>query len=387
MAINLLLNALPLVPPLTGIGNYAMHLSDGLNRHPEIGDMAYMGHAKLGTRDEVVRHLINRKIRSMVGFFRKFRPAFFLRDQVVKYRLRGRLDGYLYHETNYILEPYDGVSIATIHDLSYLHYPQYHPAERIWFMERGMPQTLQRAAHLITDSEYVRQEVIRIFGVSPQRVSTVHLGVNSHYHQYSREQVEPVLRKYGLGYQQYVLIVGTFEPRKNLAALADAYCSLPTRVTQKIPLVHAGAPGWLHEDIENKLFGLKQKGCFCPLGFVDGRDLPYLYAGALSFAYPSLYEGFGLPVLEAMACGTPVLASNSSSLPEVVGNAGLLVNPQDPDDLRAGLRRLLEDEEFRQFARREGPRRAANFSWDTCVQRTVQLYRQVTRQAGLKLAS
>jgi len=115
--------------------------------------------------------------------------------------------------------------------------------------------------------------------------------------------------------------------------------------------------------------------------------LPYLYAGALSFAYPSLYEGFGLPVLEAMACGTPVLASNSSSLPEVVGDVGLLVNPQDPDDLRAGLRRLLEDEQFRRAARREGPRRAANFSWDACVQRTVQLYRQVSRQAGLKLAS
>ena len=341
-----------------------------------------MGHVKTGNRQEVLNYLTRKPVGGMVCFLRRIKSAYFLRNAVVSYTLKN-LKGYLYHETNYVLEPYAGPSIATIHDLSYLHYPHYHPKERIWHMEMGMPKTLKRALHFLTDSEFVRQELIAVFGIAPEKITSVPLGVEEHYRPRQINELQPVLKRYNLHEKPYLLIVGTIEPRKNLGNFIDAYLQLPQSLRSRFSVVHIGPSGWATAPIEKKFNELGKQGHFKQLGYLPETELPYLYAGAYGFAFPSVYEGFGLPLLEAMACGVPVLAANRSSLPEIVGEAGLLVEAEDVAQLTAGIERLLTDEQFRALGKEAGPQRAALFTWEKVVAQTIAVYKKVLQENSL----
>jgi glycosyltransferase involved in cell wall biosynthesis len=381
-----------ITPPLTGIGRYAFELATRLPRQPVIESVRYFsfGRWKDGidfdsvnsatelSREATIQPKLNIR-RVLAGSSLVLKAYSLLTPSVYRWRLRGERNS-LFHSPNYFLPPFPGKSVATIHDLSHFLFPQFHPAARIEYMERALPETLRRADFLITDAESVRAEVIQHFGWSPDRIAAVPLGVDTNFHPRTAEDLMPVLQRYGLHLTDYTLCVGTIEPRKNLDRLLTAYEALPATLRQRCPLVLVGSRGWLSEVIFHRIAKGTAADWVRYLNFVEQKDLPFLYAGARLFAYPSLYEGFGLPPLEAMASGIPVVTSNVSSLPEVVGEAAILVDPKDEVALSRALRRGLEDEEWRVAAIVLGLRRASILRWEQCIDQTVSIYKKILAQ-------
>ncbi len=375
---KLILNVDAITPPLTGIGHYALRLARGLRQHPTMQDIRFFS-AYRWLEDPEHALVANRSI-AQLRYRIPFKPLALnlygkARSVVFLWQTRS-LQNYLLHSPNYILLPFHGPAVTTIHDLSYLHYPRHHPKERIVFMEQQMPRTLRQATAIICDSAFVRHEIIDILGVPAANVFTVPLGADDAFQPYDPVVLQPLLARYQLTETPYLLVVATLEPRKNLLQTVKAYLRLPVMLRDRHPLVLVGAPGWLTEELQQYLEPLERAGQVRRLGYVVQEDLPLLYAGAFAFAYPSLYEGFGLPVLEAMACGVPVLTSDRSSLPEVAGDAALLVNPDDVDAITMGLEKLLTDTDWRSSAAEKGLRQARQFSWERCVEETVAVYHQ-----------
>jgi len=304
-----------------------------------------------------------------------------LMPHVSRWKLRGEA-GALFHSPNYFLPPFPGASVATVHDLSHILFPQFHPAARVQYMNLAFPQTLRRANHLITDSESVRHELIQRMAWPADRVTAVPLGVDAAFRPHTPDELQPLMQRLGLRSNEYSLCVGTIEPRKNLDRLLAAYEALPQQIRRSFPLVLAGASGWRSGETHARILRAESDGWLRYLSFVPQDDLPKLYAGARLFVYPSLYEGFGLPVLEAMASGTPVITSNVSSLPEVVGDAALLVDPKDIDQIALALQDLLQNEEKRNIAGKAGLARSKSFTWSKCVDQTVAVYLNVMERVG-----
>ncbi|HRY16716.1 MAG TPA: glycosyltransferase family 1 protein [Candidatus Competibacteraceae bacterium] len=379
---KLILNVDAITHPLTGIGQYALRLARGLRAHPAIEETRfYSAYRWIDDPEQVLA--ANRPI-ARIRRWIPFKPLALnlygaVRSRAFLWQTRA-LKHYLLHSPNYILLPFDGPAVATIHDLSYLHYPQHHPRERILFMERNMPRTLAQAAAIICDSQFIRQEIISILGVPADKVVDVPLGVDQTFHPREITTLRSVLNRYHLDGLAYLLAVSTLEPRKNLPRLLIAYARLPEALRARHPLALVGAKGWLNTELERHLAPLERTGQLRRLGYVPQDDLPALYAGAHAFAYPSLYEGFGLPLLEAMASGIPALSSHRSSLPQVAGDAALLINPEDIDDLTAGLEHLLSDELWRAAARPRGLEQARRFSWERCVEETIAVYRRLLEE-------
>lgn len=379
--------------PLTGIGRYTYELARGLSVNPLITRLRYFSLGRwldaseldrLATPDPKfslslagqpsLRHLLAGN-QLAVQIFQTFTPSFFA------WRLRKEATS-LFHSPNYFLPPFRGLSIATIHDLSHVCLPQFHPAARVDYLNRALPATFRQADFLITDAESVRQEIMHHFGWPTEQIAAVPLGVAPIFHPRTAADLMPTLQRYHLKADAYTLFVGTIEPRKNLERLLCAYELMPARLRQRWPLVLAGARGWQSGALHDRIGKAAASGWLRYLEFVPQNDLPFLYAGARLFAYPSLYEGFGLPPLEAMASGVPVVTSNVSSLPEVVGGAALTVDPHDVSALSGALARGLEDDGWRALAVGWGLERASLLTWPACVDKTVAIYRQVVNQRG-----
>lgn len=378
-SVRLILNVDAITQPLTGIGRYVLNLARGLHRHPEVEDCRfYSAYQWIDDPDSALE--ANRLVSSARRYvpFKTFALSAYFRARQAVFRQRARkLKGYLLHSPNYLAFQHDGPVVSTFHDLSYLHFPECHPVERVRIMAQEIPKTLRMVSHIITDSEFVRQEVIDTYGVKAENVTSIPLGVDVAFRPRPREETLAVLRRYHVDDKPYLLVVATLEPRKNLARLLLAYGQMDARLRAAHPLVIVGVSGWLTGEIERLVAPLEAAGLVRRLGYVHEQDLPYLYAGAHAFAFPSLYEGFGLPPLEAMASGVPVLVSNGSSMAEVVGDAGLLVDPYDIEQLADKLGQLLVDGEFRQRASRRGLERAGEFTWGRSVDRAVEVYRRV----------
>lgn len=252
-------------------------------------------------------------------------------------------------------------TLLTVHDLSFVHHPDaFVPALRR-YLERVVPRSLGRADLVLADSRHTRSDLIKLFGVRSDQVKVIYPGADSRFHPHVEPSEQDRLReRYDIGDTPYVLSVGTLQPRKNLARLIQAFARSQGRRHTNAKLLIAGGRGWLYDDI---LVAANAHDNVRLLGFVEEQNLPTLYRGAALFAFPSLYEGFGLPVLEAMACGVPVICSNRSSLPEVAGEAALLTNPLDVDAMSNAITRALEDSVLRAQMVDRGLAQAANFSW------------------------
>jgi alpha-1,3-rhamnosyl/mannosyltransferase len=281
----------------------------------------------------------------------------------------------VYHEPNFLPFRFAGPTVVTIHDLSWIRYPETHPKERVAIMNRVLPSALETVQRVITDSEFVRREVISEFGIAADRVTTTLLAPRAMFTPRDQAAGAATLFKHNLQHRKYFLLVGTLEPRKNVETAVRAHSSLPEAVRRAFPLVLVGMRGWLTSRLEGVLKVPVERAEVRPLGFVTDTELADLYSGATALVYPSLYEGFGLPPLEAMACGTPAIISNVSSLPEVGGNAAVMHDPMDTDALREAMERLIEDTAFWQERAAASLKQAALFSWQRCAKETIAVYR------------
>ena len=280
------------------------------------------------------------------------------------------------HGTNFWLPPSRAAGVLTIHDLSLYVHPECHPRSRLRIVIPQIEQSLKRASMILTGAECIRHAVMRQFGLPPERVAAVPHGCSPRFRPRAPVDISAALADHGLEPGRYALYVGTVEPRKNIACLLDAYESLPRALRQARPLVLSGDFGWNSEALHQRMRTARQQGWVQYLGYVPDTLLPALYAGARVFVYPSRYEGFGLPVLEAMASGTPVVCSDIPPLVEVAADSGLMAAVADVDGLRAAIEQALTDDDWWQAAREAGLARASTFTWERTARETVAVYRR-----------
>lgn len=395
---KLLLNTESLVPPLTGIGNYTFNLLEQFLTMEGVDAECFQGanfstaeHAlmrcaadseryatpSVGAPGQSVPKLLEAQVRS---FLKRWTFTSRAREMLLnarRYVRAGERRNYLYHEPNFILKPHAGPCVATIHDLSFLHYPQFHPRKRVEWLTSKLPETLKRADYLITDSNVIRDELMGDFGIQGNKIRTVYLGASEAYRPRTADLTQATLQRYGLHHGRYVLFVGTLEPRKGVDTLVEAWCGLPNAIRAEYPLVLAGAPGWHNQALGNRIKALEASHGVRQLSFVPSSDLPALYAGTAVFAYPSVYEGFGLPVLEAMQSGVPVICTAGTSMAEFTAGSALLVQAGAVEQMSEKLNHLLSNPLDRATLAESGLRRAADFSWRRCASETLEVYRAV----------
>lgn len=286
----------------------------------------------------------------------------------------GPLD--LFHATDFTLPPTRSHTrtVLTIHDLAFERFPHETMPGMHGFLTTAVPRSVQRADHVIAVSEATKVDLIDLYGTPPEKISVVAHGVDPRFRpDHPAEAIAAVRKKYSLPDAPLVLTVGTMQPRKNHRRLVQAF----GRIKERAVLVIAGGKGWDYEVVEAEAARLGNRVVFT--GFVDDDDLPALYAASAVFAYPALYEGFGLPPLEAMASGVPVLAAKTSSLPEVVGGAGLMVDPIDVGEIAAALDNLLGDAMLRDTLRARGIEHAGQFSWARAAAAMWGIYQKLAK--------
>jgi glycosyltransferase involved in cell wall biosynthesis len=370
-------NATSLLSPLTGIGQYSRQLALGLANHDNIeADFFYGAVWRKQVRGAPLPGPVGLApwLRSHVPFSYELRRLV-QNTRFTQYAKKQAFD--LYHEPNILPLPFRGPTVITVHDLSWIRYPEAHPIERVRAMDQHFKLGLERAALILTDSEFVKRELMAVFGVQSERIRTVLLGVEDLFHPRSVEQTRTVLNAHGLTHGQYILAVGTLEPRKNLSVALRAFTQLPPELRKRFPLVLAGMKGWHTSKLEQQIAPLVTSGGVRLLGYLPREDLATVIAGATALVYPSVYEGFGLPPLEAMACGVPVITSNVSSIPEVVGNTGLMLDPQDVDGFAEAMQLIVTAPELRADMATKALARSHEFSWASCVRETVDAYKWV----------
>lgn len=364
--------------PLTGIGRYAYELGVRLPKLNDIKKVCYYYDSKHHNNIHLTKKSSNfYYLKNLVGGL-PFVPKIysFIKNKKQKYDIR-TYSKYLFHGPNYYLPEHSGPCITTFHDLSIFLWPEYHPETRVKYMQKEIPLALKRANVILTVSEFIRQEISTYFNWPLDKIVTTPLAASPDYHLRTSLEVTPILSQWGLSFGQYSLFVGTLDPRKNIDSLLTAYERMPQSIRQRTPLIITGFKGWKSKATLERIQKGEKEGWARYLGFVSQNDLPFLYAGARVFLYPSYYEGFGLPVLEAMASGIPVICSDQSSLPEVVGdpNNAALIHPEDHDALYNTLLRALEDDLWCNTLQQRGLQRAAHFSWDKTASNTVAAYK------------
>ncbi|WP_200286879.1 glycosyltransferase family 4 protein [Pantoea ananatis] len=367
--------------PLTGIGRYAFELAKELQQREEEIELTYLHGTRVADSLAVASESgqsvqsLKRKLQKSKAVSEIYRLTF----PLIKSLALKKFKHHIFHSPNYYLPPRVPHCVATFHDLSVFHWPQFHPAGRVHLMQKELRNTVSRASVLITDSYYTKRELAEFFGVIPEKIVVAPLACNEDFHPRSSAEVEFTLNKYNLKSRQFFLYTGTIEPRKNILTLLNAYDRLPLVVKRSFPLVISGYKGWENEELFRLFTKGENEGWLKYLGFVPGQDLPVLYSAATSFIFPSIYEGFGLPVLEAMASGTPVICSNATSLPEVVGEAALMHDPEDVIKLTSYIQMMIDDAEQKQLMIETGLVQAKKFSWSVCADKTIEAYKQVAK--------
>lgn len=266
--------------------------------------------------------------------------------------------------------------VVSIHDLSFEHLPETFNRRSRAQLRLTVRRSAHKAARIVALSEHGKRDIIATYGISPELVTAIPLAAPPHFEPVTNErELQRIRHTYGIA-QDYILSVGSIQPRKNLSRLISAYVRLrEARPDSKLPqLVIVGKRAWLYDETLKSIDDSGAGASVIVTGYVPDNDLPALYSGALCFVYPSYFEGFGLPPLEAMKCGTPVIVGNRTSLPEVVGDAGLLVNPFDVQALAAAIEQLLDNPDFRLKLRVKGLMRARMFDWRETARRTLEVY-------------
>jgi len=282
----------------------------------------------------------------------------------------------VFHDPGYFLPMINGGyrSVVTVHDLVVFSFPQTNSKKYFWYMKQMTSIGAKKADIIVADSYHTKEDLIKILNIPNEKIRVVYLATNQHLKPTKDvSKLEAVKKKYHID-GKYILCVSTIEPRKNLPRLLSAYHQLRKDTKLEHKLVVCGTFGWLFSDIFTTIDRLKLRDDVIFTGYIEDEELPHLYSAADLFVFPSLYEGFGLPALEAMACGVPVITSNSSSLPEIVGDAGIMINPYKYEELSEAITRVLSDEELRKKMKEKSLKRSKKFSWEQTAQQTLEIY-------------
>jgi glycosyltransferase involved in cell wall biosynthesis len=372
---KLLMNGWPLLSPHTGIGSYVRNLAESLQKMDDMEASFFYGRSI----SSEIRQVPVANITKYKSWVKKFvpKPYEVMRGIQQFYFSRGANSGEfdIYHEPSFKPLNFRGPTVITVHDLSPIVFSETHPADRVADFKKNLPKSLKKADKIITDSDFIKNEIIRDYGFA-NKITTTLLGVSAEFRPREIHEISETLSRFNLGYKNFILAVGTIEPRKNLLTTIKAYQKLKQNFKAKFPLVIIGMKGWQNSDFDNSLQGSDMTGINI-LGYVSQPDLLNIYSAAGLFVYPSLYEGFGLPILEAMASGVPVITSNRASLPEVAGDAAITIEPHDVDALADNMLRCLDDVDFSKKMTQKGIDRAKEFTWDRCARQTVGVYKSV----------
>lgn len=282
----------------------------------------------------------------------------------------------LFHATEHLLMPLRGVpSVLTVHDLIYTLLPAHHKRLNYWYLSAAMPLYVRRADQIITVSQCSKRDLVRLYDTPAEKITVIYEAATPHFTPQPQDRVAEVRARYGLP-ERYLITVGTIEPRKNLPRLVEALATLRRR-DPNLALVVVGSKGWLYEGFFQAVEQFDQKKAVILPGYVPDDDLPAMLAGATVSVLASLYEGFGLPVLEAMACGTPVACSATSSVGEIAGQAALTFDPENIEEMVKVLQHVLHDSDLRENLRVKGFARAAEFSWQRTARETWAVYEKL----------
>lgn len=385
MSLKLILNIESVRFPLTGIGRYTYELASVLRRQEAIqalrlfssgnflDEIPSVDYAPEVSDSSMKTYGLKKRLQKSPWVLEIYRRLFgVLRSDGLK-----GYEDHLYHGPNFFLPRFEGRCIATFHDLSPFTWSHCLEPSKVHYMQKELQYTLQRADRLITVSEYIRRELCEFSGRGMDTIDAVQLAAAIEFQPRNELQLRRFLNKYQLKYQAYTLFVGTIEPRKNILSILHAYEKLPFPTRQRFPLVLAGHEGWKSDDIHAAIQKAQRQGWVKYLGYLPAQELPALFSGARLFVFPSLYEGFGLPVLEAMQSGIPVVCSNSASLPEVTGDAALMCEAMDVGHLSQLISQGLEDIDWRGHAVLKGLKQASKFSWERCGNETLAVYNKL----------
>jgi alpha-1,3-rhamnosyl/mannosyltransferase len=389
--LNIAMGGRALLTPLTGIGQYASHLAREFVQRGHNVRFFYGTHwsssREGGGASPSAEVMGARSWRTVAAggakrFARRFVPGMYrFMPHVEQYRfdsgIRRQQAPQVYHDPNFIPFRFRGPTVITAHDVSWVRYPEYHPAPRLALLRANFPRALDRADRIIVVSDFVRDELQACFPVAGDKIRVVHNGVSTRFRPYSSETTHAVLANHGLVHGQYFAAVGTLEPRKNLHTALAAHARLPARVRCRFPLTLIGVEGWLTDSLHVALESGLREGSVRKLGYISDDEIPLLTAGALAMVYPSVYEGFGLPVVEAMASGVPVLSSTAQALREVAGNAGIMRDAADVEGFTDAMQALIDDGALRERLIAAGSARARCFSWQRTADETLAVYRQI----------
>ena len=283
--------------------------------------------------------------------------------------LGAKADAYIYTQFRLYPSIFAKKKFVVIYDIAFEHYPEYIENKNFQYLKRRVPEAAKKSNKIITISEFTKNDLIKKYSVDPGKIIVAHCAVN--IENFKRTQLTTsIKKKYNLP-NDYLLYLGTIEPRKNIANLLRAYSKLPKNIKDQYPLVLAGGGGWNDDEIKSEIENAKKDSQIIQTGYVDEKDIPALYSGAELFLYPSHFEGFGMQILEAMACGTPVLTSNNSSLPEVGGDAAYYVDDKSIDSIRNGIEKLLSDPDLRKDLVKKGKQQIKKFSWKESAQKII----------------
>ncbi|MBR4201657.1 MAG: glycosyltransferase family 4 protein [Oscillospiraceae bacterium] len=378
---NVAFDASPLVGDLiSGVGWCEANLTAALTRlHPELSYR--FEYFTMREPEE--------KVRRMQPFLQENTPLHPARFSPLAYRMMTNIVPVPYrmfqgkwaditHFFNYIVPPgVHGKTVVTIHDMVIRAYPETMRCRTRLLLQTGLRRSMHRADRIVTDSEFSRREIEKYYPKYADKVRVVPCGVDTErFAPASDTEIEKVRQRHHLP-EQYFLYLGTLEPRKNLVRLIEAYGLLREKHPDAPPLVLAGGKGWQYEQIFHASTRKNVRGYVLFPSYIPAEDMAALYSGALAFIFPSLYEGFGMPPLEAMACGCPVMAANAASLPEAVGNAALLCNPHKTEAIAKGLEMLWKNGSLCEKLRQRGFIRAAAMSWDNAAEKLFQVYREI----------
>ena len=373
---KVILNVDAISHPITGIGQYALQLGKQLFAHKGIESVKYFS-SDHWIEDINLTAQSNQwisRLRPWIPFKALALKTYAKRRNKYFSRLTSGMTDHVFHSPNFVLMPFTGKSVATFHDLSFVHYRETQPQYRLNFLDRELPKTLQQADVIITPTEYVKQEIIDHYGYLAENIHVTPLGVNNGFKAYSSAETKQTMNTLQLKHKRFVLSVATTEPRKNLTRLLEAYTQLPITLRKKYPLVLVGSTGWLNQSLRKSIQSLVKQGQIISLGYVNQQQLHHLYAAAQLTAFPSLYEGFGLPIIESMASGTAVLTSQHSAMQEVAGGHAMLCNPLDVNSIKMALRSALENDNWLMQAETSGLGYSQQFSWKRCADLTVKAY-------------